>query len=214
LKSINETAPNMKVVVINNGDSLTYSVPENVGVYDTGRNLGFAGAHKFAKDLVTTKFTLLLNDDMLAPNQGWLEQMLLMMNNPQVGVVGPKLLFGNGSLQFAGGVVDWNRPDIGFHRNYGGQDGVETSTPIEVDFITGACLLCKTELYEIDDRFVGGLDAEDVDLCFTAKQKGYRIVYQPSSVLYHFEGQTKQRTAESQEKSSRNKKLFTEKWRK
>lgn len=215
LDSLKETAPDMKVLIINNGSPLSnLRVDHNVTVYEAGENLGFAGAHKLASGMVTTPFVLMMNDDMLAHNPGWLEQLLLLMNNDTVGVVGPKLLFGNGSLQFAGGIVDWNREDVGSHKNYGGMDGVDVSTPLECDFITGAALLCRRELYNIRDYLLDGLNMEDVDICFMAREKKFKIVYQPASVLTHFEGETKKRTPESQEKVTRNRVEFRKKWMK
>ena len=213
LASMKQTAPTSRVLVINNGDPLNYAIPDNVTVMDVGDNLGFAGAHKFASQLISTPMVFMANDDMDAPNEGWLEHLLHVMNNDKVGVVGSKLLFADGRLQFAGGSVDWNSRDIGYHRFYGLPDGIESSTPIECDFVTGAALLCRRELYDIPDELIDGLNFEDTWMCFNAREKGLKVVYQPASVLTHFEGDTKKRTPESQEKVARNRMSFERRWR-
>lgn len=215
LESLKKTASKMHVLIINNGDSpLNLGVDDNVEIIEVGENLGFAKANRLASTLVKTPFVLMLNDDVIADRPGWLEQLLFIMNSDQVGVVGSKLFFRDGRLQFAGGIVDWRREDIGYHRAYGSQDGVLTSIPQEVDFITGACLLCRKELYEIPDELLDGLDFEDTWLCLNAKEKGFKVVYQPASSLVHAEGQTKQRSPDIQEKVERNRDEFKARWMK
>lgn len=213
LDSLKATAPTMKVLIINNGESLAnLRVDDNVRVTDAGANLGFAGAHRLASSLVETPLVLMLNDDVIADKAQWLEQLLFVMNNKEVGVVGPKLRFPNGTLQFAGGIVDWNRDDIGYHRNYGGNDGVEYSTPQEVPFITGAALLCRKELYNIPEELINTLNYEDTWMCFEARKRGFRVIFQPASCLTHFESETKKRLPEIQEKTDAAKKIFSMKW--
>ncbi len=214
LQSLHETAPRTPVLIINNGESLSnLRVDDNVAIVEVGQNLGFAGAHRLASQMIKTPFVLSLNDDVVADRPGWLEQLLFIMNNQQVGVVGPKLYFPDGRVQFGGGIVDFNREDIGYHLAYGSQDDLPLSVAAEVDFITGAALLCRTELYVMPDYLVSGLNMEDVDICFTARQKGYKVIYQPASAMVHHEGETKARTPQTQEQVDRNRREFKKKWR-
>lgn len=213
LASLHETAHDMKVLVINNGEQLSnLTLDHNVRVHEAGTNLGFAGAHRLAAGMVDTPFVLMLNDDVIATHDNWLEQLLFVMNADKVGVVGPKLLFPDGRLQFAGGIVDWNRPDIGYHRAYGQVDGVEYSTAETMDFITGAALLCRTHLYQMPDELLQGFNYEDTWLCSTARSNGYQVVYQPASVMTHYEGETKARSPEMTDKVNLNREAFVKRW--
>jgi GT2 family glycosyltransferase/glycosyltransferase involved in cell wall biosynthesis len=213
LDALEKTAPVTPVFVINNGEPLSnLIVYDNVEILEVGQNLGFAGAHKLASQVVKTSFVFMMNDDVIADKIGWLEQLLFLMNNDTTGVVGPKLYFPDGRVQFAGGLVDFNREDIGYHRSYGTPDDLSLSSAVEVDFITGAALLCRKELYEIPDYLLAGLNMEDVEICFAAKQKGFKVVYQPASSMIHYEGETKRRTPLSQEKTELNRAEFRKRW--
>jgi len=220
LESLHSTAPNMLVKVVNNGDvdmehdlALEKKYPSVAFVYP-GKNLGYGGAMKFASDFVQTPLIMALNDDVIANSKSWLEMLLLVLNDQSVGVVGPKLLSADGRLQHAGGLIDWNREDIGYHYLYMQLDCQAASEVRETDFITGAALLCRRELFHFDDELLDGLNYEDLDLCMDAKAKGYRVVYQPASCLRHLEGATKSRSPDTEEKVERNRELFRRKWQK
>ena len=213
LDSLKNTAPITPIIVINNGEPLSnLTVDNNVSVIEVGQNLGFAGAHRLASQMVETPFVLMLNDDVIADKLGWLEQLLFMMNNATTGVVGPKLYFPDGRVQFAGGLIDFNREDIGYHRHYGEQDDLSLSSAVEVDFITGAALLCRKELYYIPDELLGKYNYEDAWLCLRAKEMGYKIVYQPASSMIHHEGETKKRNPEVGAKVSAAREEFVKRW--
>lgn len=212
IRSLSDTAPGIKIVVINNGNDIpNLEYPDTV-VYNTGENLGFAGANRFSEDKVSTPLVFMCNDDVEAIYPNWLEQLLLIASSDKVGVVGPKLLFPNGHLQYAGGCIDWNRDDIGYHRLYGQIDGSEASTPIETDFVTGAALLCKRELFHMPDDLIGFLNYEDTWIAMESRDKGLKVVYQPSSCMIHAEGQTKKRTEESSDKVKRAAEIFRARW--
>jgi len=222
LISLDKTVPNSRVLVINNGGSpMTFSADVDAimgghswDVYTADSNLGYAGAMKVAEGLVKTPLVLMFNDDVIAQYIGWLENMLLVMNNDSVGVVGAKLLFPDGRLQHAGGALDWNRKDIGYHRLYGQPDSVQASTPQECDFVTGACMLIRRELFNMPEELQEGLYFEELWISNVAREKGFKTVYQPAAVLVHHEGNTRARTQEAQDKIDHNKRAFIERWEK
>jgi GT2 family glycosyltransferase len=210
LASLQTTAPRMKVLVMNNGDPVP--VTEGTQVYEVGYNAGFAGAYKLAEPMVDTPLVLWLNDDILAFNPNWLGMMILPFSDPQVGIVGGKLLFPNGALQHAGGAIDWGRPDIGYHPMYGAPDNLDASVTREVPFVTGAAMLMRRELFHVPEELIGGLCYEEAWMSSMALEQGYRTVYQPAACLIHAEGTTRKRTPEDEAKVERNKALFMERW--
>jgi glycosyltransferase involved in cell wall biosynthesis len=124
--------------------------------------------------------------------RGWLPPLLEVIRREDVGAAGSRLVYTNGTLQEAGGII-WND---GTGWNYGrGDDPMEPeySYVREVDYCSGACLLVKRELFEkvggFDERFRPAY-CEDTDLCFSLRKLGYKVMYQPTSVVVHFEGVT------------------------
>ena len=215
LDSLKVTAPEMNILIINNGDplpELELDISNQVKIVDAGSNLGFAGAHKLASTMIDTPLALMLNDDVECPYRGWLEFMLLVMDNPTVGIVGSKLLFPNGKIQHCGGSIDFNRPDPFHHSNYGGDDGINISEVRQVPFVTGAMMLVRKELFVIPDELLGGLNFEEVWMSNAAREKGFSTIYQPASVAIHHEGLTKKRTSDVESKVSVNQQALMKRW--
>lgn len=138
------------------------------------------------------KYLVFLNNDTKV-TMGWLGKLLEpAKNNGSVGIVGAKLLYPDGRLQEAGGIV-WSD---GSAWNYGindDPDKCEYNYLREVDYCSGACILVKKNLFER----VGGFDTryspayyEDTDLAFTLRKQGYKTIYQPKAEIIHFEGTT------------------------
>ena len=153
-------------------------------------NLGFVRNCNHAAKMARGEFLLLLNNDT-AVTAGWLAPMVkLLVDRPEVGVVGPKLLFASGELQEAGGIV-WQDAS-GW--NFGRMDDPalpEYNYVKPVDYISGACLLTRRSLWEqlggFDERYVPAY-YEDTDYCFATREAGYEVIYQPASAIFHFEG--------------------------
>ena len=133
---------------------------------------------------------LLLNNDTVV-EQGWLDALMRTIEvEENVGVVGAKLVYPDGRLQEAGGII-W-RDGTGL--NYGrGGDAEDPAFNFlrDVDYCSGACLLVRKEIFDV----LGGLDRryapayyEDTDLAFAARKLGYRVVYQPEARVCHTEG--------------------------
>ena len=140
---------------------------------------------------VHTPLMLHLNNDVKASRRGWLEQMAGWLSCPEIGVVGAKLLYDDGSLQHAGVFVMPDQiPDHLFHRLRNDDPGYQwlPHRVRNVSAVTGACLLTRTDLF----NQVGGLDEDnlavqfnDIDYCLKVVGAGYRIVYEPAAMLAH-----------------------------
>lgn len=136
------------------------------------------------------QYLVFLNNDTNVCH-GWLQSLLRTFEFiPSAGLVGSKLLYPNGLLQEAGGIV-WRD---GSAWNYGrGQDPLnpEYSYMRSVDYISGASIAIRRELF----NELGGFDTryapayyEDTDLCFKVKEAGYKVLLQPCSQVVHHEG--------------------------
>jgi len=148
-----------------------------------------AGAARAAGDVL-----LFLNQDTRA-RPGWFEPLLAAFGDPQVGIVGPKLVFpakeGQGeTIQSCGGLYGANRGP--YHRMLGWQaDDWRVNIPERVSWTTGAALAVRRELFAraggFDVRFRRGY-FEDVALCEAVKALGYGVWYEPRAVFEHNTG--------------------------
>jgi O-antigen biosynthesis protein len=157
-----------------------------------GRNLGFIGTCNRAATLARGTIIVLLNNDTIVTD-GWLDALVdVFAQHPDAGVVGAKLVYPDGRLQEAGGIVwrdgsAWNlgrdedpqRPEYDYLR--------------EADYCSGACLAVPRALWNA----VGGFDTryapayyEDTDLAFAVRAAGRKVFYQPRATVVHFEGVT------------------------
>ncbi|MDO4267652.1 MAG: glycosyltransferase [Eubacteriales bacterium] len=129
------------------------------------------------------------NDTQVTP--GWLSSLVnLIESDETIGMVGSKLVYPDGRLQEAGGII-WSD---GSGWNYGrldDPDKPEYNYVKDVDYISGAAILLSRALWEqiggFDTRFAPAY-CEDSDLAFEVRKAGYRVVYQPLSRVIHFEG--------------------------
>lgn len=130
-----------------------------------------------------------LNDDT-EPQPGWLDALLRRLDEADVGVVVPRLLHPDGRLQEAGSLI-WS--DGGGHHLGSGGDETDPAHAVarDVDYGSAAAMLVRGELWRalggFDERFVPGY-YEDVDLCFAARERGQRVVYEPTSRVVHVGG--------------------------
>ena len=163
-----------------------------------------------------SEYLLFLNNDT-AFTQDWLSHLVDTLDaDPSAGIVGPMLLFGNGQLQEAGGII-W---DDASGWNFGRMDdpsGPEYNYLKEVDYISGACLLIRRALWDevdgFDQRYAPAY-YEDTDLCFKVRAAGYKVLYQPKSRIYHYEGVSNGTDLSSGIKKHQliNKEKFLKKW--
>jgi O-antigen biosynthesis protein len=179
------------------------------------RNEGFIRACNRGSALARGKYICFLNNDTVVRN-GWLDHLVVTLeHDPTVGIAGSKLMYPDGRLQEAGSIV-W-RDGTGW--NYGRYD--HPSDPRynflrDVDYVSGAALLVRTELFRklegFSERYVPAY-YEDTDLCFAVRELGFRVVYQPLSEVVHYEGLTSGDAASGTKRYQEiNRSKFRERW--
>jgi GT2 family glycosyltransferase/glycosyltransferase involved in cell wall biosynthesis/Tfp pilus assembly protein PilF len=190
--------PEYEVVVVDNGSEdwtmyLLHAMEGDIRVMSNDRNLGFARACNQGTAESQADYLLFLNNDTV-PHQDWLAPMVAVADaDPQVGIVGARLLYPDGTVQHAGLHLVNGIPDHQF-RGVAGDDP-QVLQYRDLDMVTGACLLIRRDLFEalggFDAQFLNGV--EDVDLCLRARDRGFRVVYCPDAVVDHHEAQSEGR---------------------
>ncbi len=193
------------------------AVDPAVRYYRSEENLGFVGGNNAAVQHARGEFLVFLNNDT-EPQAGWLEALLQTVESDStVGAVGAKLVYPDGKLQEAGGIIFRDASGWNYGRTQDPRDP-RFNFPREVDYCSAACLLVRTALF----RQLGGFDVryspayyEDTDLCFALRHHGYRVVYQPRCEIIHHEGATagQDLTKGFKQYQVANRQKFTEKWK-
>lgn len=181
----------------------------DVHLIPNAENEGFTRGNNKALAVAQGRYLFLLNPDteLHAGALGTLLQYI--ETHPRVGILGPRHYYGDGSPQssrrrfptFATAFLESTQLQQWFPRNrvlthYYMLDTPDDAT-MEVDWINGAAMLARREMY----TQIGGLDegffmySEELDWCYRAKQAGWQIVYLPSVELTHFEGRSSEQTS-------------------
>ena len=200
------------------------------GGYPAGNNLGLR-AYGFpdvpsASSAPRARYAMLLNPDTLVP-AGALAQMVAFADaNPDVGVVGPKLLLMDGSLDKACR-RSFPTPEISFYRLAGlsklfphskrfgryNMTYLGIDEQADVDSVVGACMLVRAEAIQkaglLDEQFF--MYGEDLDWCLRIKQAGYRVVYVPDVTVHHVKRAASSQSAKAQFEFQRAMWLFYKK---
>lgn len=192
----------LQVIVCDNGSTdgsveMVRAAFAHVELIQSGGNIGFGRANNRAFERARGRYFLLLNSDAF-PHSGALTILREWMDaHPDVGAVGPQLLFPDGALQLSwgddpqrGGIF-WEQTFLGAVRGrLSCAKAVEASEAREVDQLPGACELVRSEAY----RQIGGFDpnfwmyVEDVDFNIALRAAGWQIWFVPRSRVTHHLG--------------------------
>ena len=185
------------MIVVDNGspdrtaEIVEAAYPE-VRLIRTGRNLGVAGGNNVGLRMARGEILALINADVeVSPS--WLEYLVrAMLADPTIGIAGAKLLYPDGTIQFAGGRIEGPR-GYSYHIGWHEPDRGQWDMAGDVDFVTGATLTFTRKVldrigYE-DEKFFP-IDYEDPDMCYRARRAGFRVALVPQAVAIHHESST------------------------
>jgi GT2 family glycosyltransferase len=168
------------------------------------RNLGFCAGNNRGVPDEPGRYILFLNADTRVTPCALDRLLGFADTSPDAGIIGPKLLNRDGSLQYSCrrfpnlGAGFFRNTPLGrlFPKNRFAQDYLmsdwDHASVRDVDWVSGAALLIRREAL----KQIGGFDegffmyCEDVDLCYRAHELGWRVVYFPNSVIYHLIGRS------------------------
>lgn len=175
-----------------------------VTLHRLDQNLGFTGGHNYALARRRGTHLLPLNSDTIVHPGAISSLMQFLAENPDVGIVGPKLLNPDGSLQYS--CRKWPNPLAALFRNTAlgrlfpnnrwTRDYLMTDWPHDqwrtVDWVSGAAFLLRSECLEkigpMDEAYY--MFCEDVDWCFRVWKSGYKVAYFPLAVITHAIGRS------------------------
>jgi len=188
------TQASYEVIVVDDGSTdRTRELGElvkNLTVVRNEKTLGFIGACSRGAAIGRGRFIVFLNNDT-EPTSHWLDELRHAFDLfGDVGIAGSKLLYPNGRLQEAGGIV-WQS---GNPWNYGRMQNPHDprySYARQTDYVSGAAMMIRKELWDEVGGFSPELSVayfEDTYLAFEVRSRGYRVVFSPNSIVYHMEG--------------------------
>ena len=222
LKAILEHTDNVDYEVIVADDCSNDQVCElekvvmGVQIIHNRENMRFLLNCNNASHKARGKYLLFLNNDTQV-QKNWLKPLVDLVEQQNVGMVGSKMVYPNGRLQEAGGIL-WKDGSAWNYGHMKNPDEPEFNYVKDVDYISGASIMISASLW----NEIGGFDArfvpayyEDTDLAFEVRKRGYRVLYQPQSVVVHFEGVTNGTDTSSGLKNFQvaNKDKFYDKWK-
>jgi O-antigen biosynthesis protein len=220
--------PNFEVLLIDNqsddSEALAYFASlEQQGkirliAYDHPFN--YSAINNYAVTQAQGEIIILMNNDIELQHDGWMEEMVSQALRPDIGCVGAKLYYPNGTIQHAGVILGIGGV-AGHAHKYFPKDhhGYFSRLKVihNVSAVTAACLAVKKSIF----HEVAGLDAEhlaiafnDVDFCLKVRNAGYRNLWTPYAEMVHHESVSRgtEDTPEKQARFHREVRFMKEKW--
>ena len=228
MESIRQNTPPglYEIIVVDNASTdetsqYLKSCGNHVRSIQNGKNMGFGFACNQGAKVSWGEYLVFLNNDT-KPLVGWLENSIEhFKRDPKAGIVGGKLLYPDGTIQH-GGIELVEHPGHPLNHTFLSRfHGLASDHPPanrceEVQAITGACLFIPRPLFwevgGFSEEF--GMYFEDFDLSLRVQALGKKVIYEPRSVLVHYEGKSgSNNTKGNEELLLRAAKVFYLKWK-
>lgn len=221
---------NFEVIIIENGsvENATFeyynylsATFENIRIvtWNNERGFNFSALNNYGAGDARGKYLLFLNNDTEILGENAISEMVSHMNREEVGAVGARLYYPDGTVQHAGVIVGLGGiAGHAFREAAHCDEGYFFRSICVQDYsaVTAACMMMPRILFEE----IGGFDEElkvafnDIDLCMRIRSKGKLIVYTPYAELYHYESKSRglENTKEKVKRFNSEVELFAKKW--
>ncbi|MFT6100086.1 MAG: GT2 family glycosyltransferase [Arenicella sp.] len=221
--------PNYNIIIADNGSELPETheyfaeikQDPRVSIVDFPGEFNYSAINNFAVAKGESEYVALVNNDIEVIDGDWLTQMMVWVSQESVGIVGAKLLFGNGKVQHAGVTIGVGNAAGHIHRlEDGDAPGYQLRCLATQNMmaVTAACLITPRALFEE----LGGLDEvafkvayNDVDYCLRVESRGLEIIWTPQAVLHHHESVSRGDDMSDQhiERYFRELEVFQSRWK-
>ena len=221
------TYENYEIVLVNNAsdDPLTLEYLQSkegsghIRRLDYDHPFNYSLINNYAIERTESPYILLLNNDTEVLTPRWIEEMLAHALRPEVGAVGARLDYPDGSVQHAGVVFDVGETYPAghiFHRESEHSNGYEKRlvTVQQYSAVTAACMMMRREVFTEAAGFDAGFEVayNDLDLCCRLGSRGYRVLWTPHARLLHHENVSRGDPLDS-DRDQREREMFRERWR-
>ncbi len=198
--------PNYEVIVIDNGSvemktaqCLKYwqqEEPKRFRSYYYDAPFNYSQINNYAVEQAQGDYLLFLNNDTEILTPDWIKAMVEQSQRKSIGAVGSLLLYPDLTVQHAGVILGIGGVAGHSHKDFPASGSGYISQLVSTNnysAVTAACLMCRREVFEL----VGGFEPElaiafnDIDFCLKLISHGYRNVYLPHVVLYHYESKSR-----------------------
>jgi GT2 family glycosyltransferase len=221
--------PDLEIIVVDNGANGAQlgallkaegAFHRIVCVYDGG-DFNFSRLINSGARASQGEVLLLLNDDVMAMEPGWLHRIVDSVLDPATGAVGARLVYSSGNIQHAGVMLGLGGICGHLWRNQAAEDAAcnpHIVYPGRRTAVTGACLAVRRDAFDK----VGGLDEvnypvtlNDIDFCLRLDKAGFHTIYRGDAVLLHDESQSRGNDDEERRKRERRRgetRAFRQMW--
>ena len=193
----------LEILVLNNGALLPRNALERQGelssvdVRELPEPFNWSRFSNLGAQATTAPYLLFANDDMLMLTEGWDDVVRALLERPDVGAVGARLLYPDDTVQHAGVLFDWHGSAIHdglYHAADDGGPALRWHTTRSVSAVTGAFLATRRANFVPEGGFDEGhlaISYSDVDYSLKLRARGLRILWTPMVTLYHHESKTR-----------------------
>lgn len=193
--------------------------PGNIRMLRYKGSFNYAAIHNYAVPCAQGEYVLLLNNDTEVLSPDWIQELLGICQKPDVGAVGAKLYYPDGTIQHAGVIL--GLCGVASHLYVGAagdKDGYAARLVSVQDLsaVTAACMMTKRSAWEQ----AGGMEEElavaynDIDYCMRLRKAGLRVVFTPYAELTHYESKSRglEDTEEKRRRLEEEAAIFKKKW--
>lgn len=171
----------------------TKKYPDKIKIIKYNKKFNYSAINNYAVHQSDAEIVGLINNDVEVISENWLGEMVSHSSRPDIGCVGAKLYYSNGSIQHGGVIIGIGQVAGHAHKYFPGDspgyvDRLQYAHQLTA--VTAACLIIRREIY----NEVGGLNEKDltvafndVDFCLRVHARGYRNIFTPYAELYHHE---------------------------